>query len=143
TTDTRKSFILKQNKIGGTSTVFGGSAIPIQTITNFRGEATFEKFTPRASVSFKPNDDLLIYASYAQGFKGGSFDPRGSANIAPDTNHDGVRSYQEIYDFFLFDPETVDSYEIGVKGSAFDRALTYALAGFYAPYKNVQVPGSV
>ena len=34
-------------------------------------------------------------------------------------------------------------YEVGYKGSAFDRRLTWALAGFYADYEDVQVPGSV
>jgi iron complex outermembrane receptor protein len=143
THDERKASILRQNKIGR-SVIFGGTPInagPAQT--DFAGEASFEEFTPRASVTFKPNDDNTIYASYSKGFKGGGFDPRGNATIAPDTNRNGVREYQEIYDFFLFDPETVDSYEVGYKASLFDRRLNFALAGFYADYKNVQIPGSV
>ena len=118
-----------------------GTAIPIATVTDFSGSAKFSDFNPRASLSFKPNSDHLFYASYAQGFKGGGFDPRGDARIAPDTDRNGVRSYQEIYDFFLFDPETVDSYELGWKGS-FDGARI-AITGFYGDYKNVQIPGSV
>lgn len=141
TSDERRSRILRQTKIGGSSPIFGGTAIPIATITNFDGRAKFTDFNPRASLSFKPNEDHLLYASYAAGFKGGSFDPRGDARIAPDTDRNGVRSYQEIYDFFLFDPETVDSYELGWKGS-FDGARV-AITGFYGDYKNVQIPGSV
>ncbi len=141
TSDERRSRILRQTKIGGSSPIFGGTAIPIATVTNFEGTAKFSDFNPRASVSFKPNRDHLLYASYAQGFKGGSFDPRGDARIAPDTDRNGIRSYQEIYDFFLFDPETVDSYELGWKGS-FDGARV-AITGFYGDYKNVQIPGSV
>jgi iron complex outermembrane recepter protein len=141
TSDERRSRILRQTKIGGSSPIFGGAAVPIATITNFDGRAKFTDFNPRASLSFKPNSDQLFYASYAQGFKGGSFDPRGDARIAPDTDRNGVRSYQEIYDFFLFDPETVDSYELGWKGS-FDGARV-AITGFYGDYKNVQIPGSV
>ncbi len=145
TRDTRNSYIFKQNRLGGADPIFGGTGTGLGApITDFRGKATFEKFTPRASINFKPSRDLMVYASYAKGFKGGGFDPRGSANITPNT--DGVAgppSYQEIYDFFLFEPEEVDSYEIGIKGSAFDRALTFALTGFYADYKNVQIPGSV
>jgi len=144
TWDRRNAFVYKASKLGGTSPEFGGTATVLGApSTNFRGTANFEKFTPRASVSFKPSDDHMIYASYSKGFKGGGFDPRGSANIAPDTNHDGVRSYQEIYDFISFDPETVDSYEIGWKGSLFDRALNFAIDGFYAKYNDVQIPGSV
>ena len=143
THDERKARIFKQNRIGG-SAEFGGSPINIPPPqTNFTGEATFKEFTPRASISFKPNDDHMVYASYSKGFKGGGFDPRGNATIAPDVNGNGVREFQEIYDFFLFEPEKVDSYELGYKGSLFDRRLNIALAGFYADYKDVQIPGSV
>ena len=143
TRDTRHSVILKENKLGGTSPIFGGTAVPFQTVTDFEGEATFKDFNPRFSLSFKPSVDHMVYASYAQGFKGGSFDPRGDARIAPDTNTDGVRSYQEIYDFFLFEPESVDSYEVGYKGTFLNGDGRVALTGFYADYTNVQIPGSV
>ncbi len=143
TKDDRRSVILKQNRLFLPSPQFGGAGINLGgPLTNFTGEASFEKFTPRASVSFKPNDDLMIYASYSQGFKGGGFDPRADGSKVIDANLDGVRSYDEAYDFFLFDPEEVDSYEVGVKGSLFDRGFTYALTGFYADYTNVQIPGS-
>jgi len=141
TSDVRHSKILRQTKIGGASPLFGGTAFPIATITNFDGRAKFTDFNPRASISFKPSKDHMLYASYAQGFKGGGFDPRGDARIAPDTDRNGVRSYQEIYDFFLFDPETVDSYELGWKGSF--AGISAAVTGFYGDYKNVQIPGSV
>ena len=143
TNDRRRARVLRQTKIGGLSPLFGGTAVPIATTSDFNGEKTFKEFTPRVSVSFKPAPDQLVYASYSKGFKGGGFDPRGQSTQAADTNGDGVRSPQEIFDFFLFDPETVDSYEAGYKGSLFDRRLTLALTGFYADYKNVQIPGSV
>jgi len=142
TWDERKSHIVKQTKLGGTSPEFGGTAIPIVTDTDFRGRALFRRFTPRVSLNFQANPDNLFYASYSQGFKGGGFDPRGSAVAAPDTNHDGVHEYQEVYDFLLFRPESVNSYEIGWKAALLDRRLTFALDGFYADYKDVQIPGS-
>jgi iron complex outermembrane receptor protein len=141
TSDKRRSKILRQTKINGASPIFGGTGVAIATATDFTGSAKFTDFNPRASLSFKPSEDHLFYASYAQGFKGGGFDPRGDARIAVDTDRNGVRSYQEIYDFFLFDPETVDSYELGWKGSL--GGLNMALTGFYGDYKNVQIPGSV
>ena len=58
--------------------------------SNFDGKRKDTEFTPRASVSFKPNDDHNIYASYSQGFKGGGFDPRGQSTAAPDLDGDGV-----------------------------------------------------
>ncbi len=143
TSDRRTSDILRQTKLFGLSPQFGGNAVTIATSTDFSGEAKFTDFTPRASVSFKPSIDHMFYASYSEGFKGGGFDPRGNATIAPDTDGDGLRSYQEIYDFFLFQPESVDSYELGYKGTFMDGDARIALTGFYGDYKDVQIPGSV
>ncbi len=143
TIDKRDSAIFKGNFLG-ISSEFGGTPVAFGApSTNFSGSAIFRKFTPRASVSFKPNEKHMFYASYSEGFKGGGFDPRGAGTSAPDVNQDGVRSYQEIYNYLLFRPETVKSYEIGWKGSAFGRRLTWALDGFYSDYSDVQVPGSV
>jgi len=144
TWDQRDSHIFKANYLGGVTSEFGGNPTPFGApATNFDGTAKFKKFTPRASLSFKVTPDQMVYASYSVGFKGGGFDPRGSGASAPDTNGDGVRSYQEIYNYLRFKPETVKSYEIGWKGAAFDRRLTYAIDGFYANYTDVQIPGSV
>jgi len=141
TVDKRNSTILRQTKLGR-SAEFGGTPVVLATTSNFNGEARFTDFNPRASLSFKPNEDHLFFAGYSQGFKGGGFDPRGLSTAAPDTNRDGVRSQQEIFDFLSFEPETVDSYELGWKGSFADNAINLALTGFYADYTNVQVPGS-
>ncbi|GHH19129.1 TonB-dependent receptor [Sphingomonas glacialis] len=143
TWDERRSFIFKASYFGLTSEFGGNPTIVGAPSTNFNGTAKFKRFTPRASLSFKPSADHLLYASYSEGFKGGGFDPRGSGTSAPDVNQDGVRSYQEIYNYLLFKPEVVKSYEIGWKGSVFDKRLTFALDGFYSNYSNVQVPGSV
>ncbi len=128
---------------GGGSPFFGGTGFLAVQQTDFQGTRNFKRFTPRASVSFKPNDDHLIYASYSKGFKGGGFDPRGVGTAAPDTNGDGKRSYDEIYNFFTFDPETVNAYEVGYKGSYFDRRINVGLAAFRSDYTDVQIPGSV
>ncbi|HEX8223634.1 MAG TPA: TonB-dependent receptor [Allosphingosinicella sp.] len=144
TSDNRRATVIRKNLIGGASPELGGAGVQLGALTsNFTGEKTFKEFTPRASVSFQPNDDNTIYASWSKGFKGGGFDPRGLSTAAPDLNANGVREPGEIFDYFLFDPEKVTSYEIGYKASLFDRRLRLAIAGFYADYKDVQVPGSV
>jgi iron complex outermembrane receptor protein len=144
TEDKRHAIVIRKNLIGGASPALGGGGVQLGALTsNFEGEKTFKEFTPRASVSFKPTENHTLYASYSKGFKGGGFDPRGLSTAAPDINGDGVRDPAEIFDYFLFDPEKVDSYEIGWKGSVLDNRLRFALAGFYADYKDVQVPGSV
>ena len=118
------------------------SASPSRTTSDFDGKRKDNKFTPRASVSFKPNDNHNIYLSYSQGFKGGGFDPRGLTTAAPDMDGDGDRDADDIYEFMDFEPETVTSYELGWKGELFDKRLRMAVALFRANYKDVQVPGS-
>lgn len=87
-----------------------------------------EEFTPRIALSYELTPETNIYASFSQGFKAGGFDPRARADLDPT----GVT--QEG-----FSPEFVDSYEIGVKGSAFDNRLNYSLAGFMADYTDQQI----
>ena len=69
TWDKREASILRQNYLGGGSPVFGGAGVPFGApSTDFDGSRSFEKFTPRASLSFKPTPDHTLYASYSQGF---------------------------------------------------------------------------
>ncbi len=136
--------MIRANYLNGPTPALGGAGVQLGALTsNFQGEKTFKEFTPRASLSFQPDDDNTFYLSYSKGFKGGGFDPRGLSTAAPDLNANGTREASEIFDYFLFDPETVDSYEFGYKASLFDRRLRLAMAVFHAKYKDVQVPGSV
>lgn len=142
TWDQRQSTILRQTFLGGGSPFFGGSGTLFATTSNFRGEADFAQFTPRASISFKPNADHNLYASWAKGFKGGGFDPRGQSTACR-TPAGGTCSPQQVYDFLAFDPEKVTTYEVGYKASLFDRRVNLALAAFQSDYTDVQVPGSI
>jgi iron complex outermembrane recepter protein len=141
TIDQRHAIVLRQTYLFGGQPLFGGSppfgvGIPIATTSDFNGRRTDEAFTPRASITFKPNPDNTLYLSYSRGFKGGGFDPRGQTSNAPS------QSPEDIYNFMAFKPETVDSYELGWKAALFDRRLQLATAIFDAEYKDVQVPGS-
>jgi iron complex outermembrane receptor protein len=148
TSDKRGARVIRRNLIGGVSPELGGPPVTGRQLgvltSDFQGEKTFKQFTPRASISWQPNSDSNLYLSWAKGFKGGGFDPRG-LTTAPqaDLNRDGTRTVQEIFDFMLFDPEKVTSYEVGYKANLFDRRLRLAVAAFRADYKDVQVPASV
>ena len=144
TSDKRSSRILRTTFIGGFSDLFPPStAIPIAVTSDFEGSDTFEEFTPRASISFKPNANHNIYFTYSRGFKGGGFDPRGQSSAAPDLDGDGDRDFDDQFEFLRFAPETVDSYELGWKASLLDNRLNVSLALFKGDYGDVQIPGSV
>lgn len=99
------------------------------TQTDFQGlTRSDEEFTPRVSLSYKPTENLNLYATYAQGFKAGGFDPRARADLDPlGLSEQG------------FGPESVDSFEIGAKGSFFDNTLNLNAAVFFAEYSDQQI----
>ncbi len=142
TNDKRSSRVLRQNMLGASSW-FGGDPIVIATTSDFEGSDTFTEFTPRASLAWQPNDQHNLYVSWSQGFKGGSFDPRGLTTAAPDFNGDGTVSEDEVFEFMRFDPETVDTWEIGAKSAFADGRVNTSLALFYSDYTDIQVPGSI
>ena len=143
TWDERTASILRQQYILGGSPFFGGPGAPLGAPqTDFDGSEEFKKFTPRASISYMPTPDHNFYASYSQGFKGGGFDPRGVGVNAP-AAVPLMPTDEEVADFLSFAPETVDSYELGYKGSLMGGAVNVAVAAFYADYTDVQIPGSV
>jgi iron complex outermembrane receptor protein len=81
---------------------------------------TYNAFTGRAVLNFKPNDDTLLYASVSRGYKPGSVS-------APLFGFGGP-----------YGSEFVTSYELGAKGSLPGGVLNYSLAAFYMDYKGFQ-----
>ena len=143
TSDKRTSRVLRRTFLGGLSPTFGGSAVVIATTSDFNGSKTDTDFSPRVSLSWYPNEQQHLYVSYSEGFKGGSFDPRAQTSGAPDLDGDGAVSPDEIFAFMSFEPETVKSYELGVKSSWLDNRISTSFAGFFADYTDVQIPGSI
>ena len=128
TSDDKDGFVFRAFYLGATPTgLTRGTARAIfATRTNYRASDTFEKFTPRASVSYDFTREMTGYASVSEGFKSGGWDMRGDAALVPST----VNGYQ---------PETVTTYEIGLKGRAMDNRLSYSSAVFYSDYKDQQI----
>ncbi|PLK23610.1 TonB-dependent receptor [Porphyrobacter sp. TH134] len=142
TNDKRTSQVLRTTFLGGFSNLFGGTGVAAAVTSNFNGSATFKDFNPRASISWQPNADNNVYFTYSQGFKGGGFDPRGQTTACRNPRG-GACTADEVFDFMSFDPETVDSYELGWKSSLLDNRLNISIAAFLGQYENVQIPGSV
>ena len=143
TSDKRSSRVLRRTFAGGNSPGLGGEGVPIEVTSDFNGSQTFTDFSPRVSLAWQPTENHNLYASFSQGFKGGSFDPRGATTAAPDITGDGEVTEEDIFQFMQFDPEEVDTWEIGAKSLLFDGRVTTNLAFFYSDYTDIQVPGSV
>ncbi|MGY6533444.1 TonB-dependent receptor [Glycocaulis sp.] len=134
THDERSSRVLRRTYIGGFSEFFGGSPTLIATTSDFQGSESWNDFSPRVSIAYQPTPEHNFYASFSQGFKGGSFDPRGQTSVA-------IAQGIDVFEFMRFNPETVDAYEIGWKFTG--PRYRHALAFFYNDYTDVQVPGSI
>jgi len=126
TQDDKTAEVYKANYFGIGSPISGVAATPFQILTNYRNNETFEEFTPRVSLSYALAEDMNLYVAYSRGFKSGGFDMRGDAFATPATA-DG------------YAPETVDSYELGLRGLAFDNRLRFSGAIFHAAYEGQQV----
>ena len=141
TDDKRNARILRRSFLGGLSDTFGGTGFVFATTSDFDGANSFTNFSPTLSVSYKPDGDNNLYFTYSQGFKGGGFDPRGQSSATPDFDGSGTVTDDEIFSFLAFEPEQVDSYEIGWKYSG--DSYRHSLAVFFADYTDIQVPGSI
>ncbi|RAK63045.1 TonB-dependent receptor [Phenylobacterium kunshanense] len=127
TKDKKTGQVYRQNFTGLKSPLFGNpTAIPGLVRSNFTSSDTYERFTPRVSISYDITPDVTTYASFSQGFKSGGFDMRADAILTP-TSING------------YDPEKVDSYEAGLKGNFLDGRLSLNSAVFYSKYKDQQV----
>ena len=76
------------------------------------------------------DEDRMIYVSYSTGYKMGGF------YEDYDTCNNGCFQHQE------YNPEYVNSYELGYKAKLFDNRLQLSIDGFWAAYKDIQVTGS-
>ena len=84
----------------------------------------FTELNIRAGIEYQFNDDTLLYFTYADGYKSGGFNFR---YVAPRA------------DPLAFAPETLESYEVGVKWQGPDDRLRLNAAGFISEYSDVQI----
>ena len=93
----------------------------------------FEAFNAMANVAVRWSDDLMTYAGVADGFKSGGFDARIPAR-PPGHEDDPTDAAPTSYN-----PETVVSYEVGLKSRLNNGRLNLNLALFRADYEDMQL----
>ncbi len=96
-----------------------------------------DEFTGTAILSWKPIDDLLLYTSYARGYKAGGFNLDRSALKSPIATFASVGGAQALVRNLQFDPELVDSYELGAKYSTGPFSLS--VSAFRSDFSNFQL----
>ncbi len=89
-------------------------------------------FTPKVTIEYSPNDDMLLYAYIARGIKPGGVSSV-SAGSYFDADADGTANE------FKFDQEKLWVYEAGMKSTWADGRLQTNVAAFFQEYDDKQV----
>ena len=92
-------------------------AISLNVPTNQR--ESWNDLTPRITLQYSPNDNILLYATYTEAFKSGVIN---TGSTSPP-----------------LDPETVDAFEVGLKGQNASGTLRYSVAAFFYDYQDMQI----
>lgn len=95
------------------------------------------EWTGTAILSYKPVDDLLVYGSFARGYKAGGFNLDRSALKSPILPFAAVGGAQALVRNLQFDPELVNSYELGAKYATGPFSLS--LSAFRSEFSNFQL----
>ncbi len=88
------------------------------------GKTTSHANTPRVVLTWHPDDERMLYASYAQGFRSG-FSQSGDVLF-------------EHPDFPSVHPDRLRNYEIGSKGTLLMGRLAYDAAVYYMDWQDIQ-----
>ena len=89
-----------------------------------KADDDWSDYTNKVSVSFQPSDDMMLYATFSQGYKSGAFPSQ--ANL-PSVAATPV------------DPETVDNYELGMKSTWWDNRIQFNVTLYDMDYSDLQV----
>lgn len=104
------------------SLLSGFSPTPV-SIALSPDKVKFDNFSPEVTLRYRPSRDITLYAAYRQGFTSGGF------NTAPATPGGDI-SYRQA---------TAKGFEVGLKGAAFDRQLTFDGSVYTYKYNDLQL----
>jgi len=100
------------------------------SVTTSDTTQSFDDFTARLQLDFRVNDDVLAYLSYNRGSKSGGF------SFSTGTPFDG--NQVPTLEGIVYQPETLNAYEVGMKSSLAGGTMMLNLAGFYYDYEDYQ-----
>lgn len=86
-----------------------------------------DEFSPQATLSWWPQEDWMIFASYKEGFKAGGFAHGTTLNAGFEVDN------------LTFESEQVEGFEMGTKATLLDGSLEMGLLAFHYEFTNLQV----
>jgi iron complex outermembrane receptor protein len=94
--------------------VFAGSKLTV-------GTADFDSTTPRVSIAYDWRDNIMVYASYAEGFGAGGINVNPVLGVVP------------------FGPEELNNFEIGLRSDWWERRLLLNVTAFDSEWEGIQL----
>ena len=123
-----KSQLFTDGSAGGASPLFGGTELLTLALqSDFEESGDWSKFNPKVGIDYSIDDDTMVYASYAEGFKSGGINMRADALASP-------AGFSHV-----FEPEDAASFELGIKTEMLDNRVRMNAAVFTTDYENVQI----
>lgn len=101
---------------------------------DYKTDRSDSEFTGTAKLAIKLNDEVMVYGGYDRGFKSGGFN-LDRATFSYPIYTPGVTAID--IDDLSFDPETVNSYEVGIKTN-FSREFTFNATAFRQDFNDYQ-----
>lgn len=92
---------------------------------------SWQNWSPRFTLDYHWSDDVMTYISASRGFKGGGFN-----DTVPTTCAVGDTTVCGLTEFL---PETLWTYEAGLRSDLFDRTVRLNLTAFYVEYSDLQI----
>ena len=104
-------------------------------------KGSWNVFTPRVSLKYKPTDDTMIFALWARGSRPGAF----NSNLSPGALAPGLAEAVAAATGAMLEveQETLDSFDIGIKSRFMDGRGTVTLTGYTGAITNQQIPQSI
>ena len=130
-TEETKAFTIRDNRPSCNDGTLEATCLDNRNLISGSGKVIPDRqkakiWTPRFAINYQANSDILLFASATRGFKSGGWNARGSS---PAT-------------FVPFGPESVWSYEAGIKSEWFNRHLRANITAFYMNVSDLQTPSA-
>jgi len=99
--------------------------------TPFKSDS--DETTGKVNLNYHLTEDVMLYGTLARSYKGGGFNPISSESPLLDPERGGDPNLTD------FDPEYINSVEIGAKTRWLDNRLQANLTAFYYDYEDLQI----
>ncbi len=98
-------------------------------------ESTYHGFKSKGTITWKPHDGTMVYATFSQGFRPGAFN-RGASARVNDPIRPGVK---QLLVPAAYAPDNLTNWEMGVKTDLLDRKVTFNASAYYMIWENTQI----